>query len=56
VLFFENYVGAIDKSPHFFIIMGDDSDAKYAKKCFDVAHQGEMDEFVFGIARARRRG
>jgi len=38
------------------IIMGDDSDAKYAKKCFDVAHQSEMDEFVFGIARARRRG
>jgi len=38
------------------IIMGDDSDAKYAKKCFDVAHQNEMDEFVLGIARARRKG
>ena len=38
------------------IIMGDDPDARVAKKCFDPDKQDEMDQFTFGVAGARRRG
>ena len=38
------------------IIMGDDPDARVAKKCFDPDKQDEMDQYSFGIAGARRRG
>jgi len=38
------------------IIIGDDTDLAYSKKCFDYDKQEEMDQFAVNIERARRRG